>query len=96
MKKLMLLILVSLIILLAGCTTLNMVCEPDYVQLPRYLSSSACADQNLDLGECCKTSCFNNYQITSYKTEPITCEEILFGDPNRICVICKCDVNNCK
>jgi hypothetical protein len=57
--KWLIVILILAIALIAGCTFIT--CEPAWVMRPEATSSN----------ESCKTECYDNHNVTAYKTEEI-------------------------
>ena len=91
MKRLVFALILINIVFLSGCTSL--ICEPDYVRIPGHLSKMGCEAINMDsMEECCKTMCFNSYQVASYKIEPTDC---VWPEGEIECISCLCDVNDC-
>lgn len=72
------------VLVISGCTTPGILCEEDYIKgftLPTITTT--------DIDSECKSHCYSQYGVTSFKTEQEVKGTLQF-------VNCYCDINNCN
>ena len=96
MAAVVLIFVFAAIVMVSGCTQTNVspLCSTDYVKLSFVgLANTGTEKEVTDAKDLCKTHCYTQYKLTSYKVTKET-ERGLFGK-DVTSYMCYCDTNDC-